>query len=313
MEDRMSSAAPVNPVSPRIQYSAYLSQAASYGYTVVAGTASVIAETGLWLAKGSGVKNLIARPMDLMPHWAFKLGFEIPASLARVCADMSRFKVVIGALEAFTKIQTDVIAAPKEERHYLVIKENDYSVATTIYSIEEQMIKKVGQIASWTMSSMEFIMYCRNSTLLSLGTKGLTRVSWIATAAGTVASVQGLYAEGKFLYKNWSPQPQIMLYRKANNKIVTVPNDLSVVTLSKVEIASSMIKIALHVSCLALAICFATALFGYTFEALRTAKLVALTSMTLFTIANHFWDRLVIGDYRVSILPFPEAVPPLPK
>jgi hypothetical protein len=303
----MSSAA-VSPVSPRVQYSAYLSQAASYGYTVVAGTASVIAETGLWLAKGSGVKNLIARPLDLMPHWAFKLGFEIPASLVRVCADMSRFKVVIGALEAFTKIQTDLIAAPKDERHYLVIKENEYSVATLSYSIEQQMIKKIGQVASWTMSSMEFVMYCRNSTLLSLGTKGLTRVSWIATAAGTVASVQGLYAEGTFLYNNWSSKPQVMLYRKANNKIVTVPSDPDKpVTLSKVEIASSMIKIALHVSCLALAICFATALFGYTFEALRTAKLVALTSMTLFTIANHFWDRLVIGDYRVNILPFPEA------
>ena len=147
------------------------------GYSAANGFVAILKETGRWLQYTTGVKNLVARPLDLIPHWAMRVTTSLSPALIRVCADMSRLKCVIGAIEAVSKVDTDLLSAPRETRNYLIIKDKETDVGVVEYTIGERMVIKAGQIASWVMSVMECLMYCRNSTLLNLGAKGLTRVS----------------------------------------------------------------------------------------------------------------------------------------
>lgn len=273
--------------------------------TAGCGFLAILQETGKWLQYTTGVKNLVARPLDLIPHWAIRITTSLSPALIRVCADMSRLKCVIGAIEAVSKVDTDLLSAPRETRNYLIFKDKEIDIGVIQYAIGERMIIKAGQIASWFMSVMECLMYCRNSTLLNLGAKGLTRVSWITTISGSVASIQGLYTEGQFLYNQ---------YIAANHSVLKIRQGKTVVlkgqagAIANTEIANSAIKIAMHLSCLALSILFSLPLLGYAFKTLYTAKLIALTAMTLLTIANHYWQRLVIGNYYHQIREIPAQI-----
>jgi hypothetical protein len=275
------------------------------GYSAANGFVAILQETGRWLQYTTGVKNLVARPLDLIPHWAMRVTTSLSPALIRVCADMSRLKCVIGAIEAVSKVDTDLLSAPRETRNYLIIKDKETDVGVVEYTIGERMVIKAGQIASWVMSVMECLMYCRNSTLLNLGAKGLTRVSWITTISGSVASVQGLYAEGQFLYGQCvAPAHNCLKIREG--KVVVLKGQAGVI--SNAEIANSVIKIAIHASCLSLSILFSLPLLGYAFKTLYTAKLIALTAMTLSTIANHYWQRLIIGSYHNQIREIPAQI-----
>lgn len=262
------------------------------GYYFANGALQVFRESARWISQASGLKTLVARPLDLAPQWAAMGVISISPALYRICADMNRVKIVIGAAEAIYRFETNVIGAPKEKRTYWVIKDEKKEVAGINLSIEQQMLMKIGMVASWIFSTLDLVMYLRNSTILSLGLKGLTRLSWIATVSGTVAAVQGLYTESQFLYRAAVDKRHTLLHRNAQNKVeMTSPVEAQ---LAWDEAVGSMIKVALHVSALVLAAGFAASLLGYASKALNTMKVMSLSSMTLFAIVDRYWDRLVL-------------------
>jgi hypothetical protein len=243
-----------------------------------------------WLKETGGQKTLFIKFPEVIVKLSNRIGpsTNLPGKLLNNFAYYAQpfvnlgecAKTFLSCVEVVTKLE-GVFYPSKAPIDYVVVNEKDESFKAQL-SIEEWVpFNRIQSAADWMLSLAECEVYLRG------GDRGAAYSSPFATWGSRYMSIKGLCFEGWFLYKTqWLGQPT--RYNSATKKD-------EIVSISRVCVAGSMLKISLALVCLSLDL-FNT--LGSKVNKpvwLETAMFCAGIAPTFITpMAFKYWPRMVV-------------------
>jgi len=225
-----------------------------------------------WLKSAGGVKNLVAKPLDLGRQWINITGIQVTPATQKMLEAGSSAKTVISATEIFTKIPGVLSALPQ---YTIFCPESGDMRGAPLW---EQTTKKAAQVADWAMSACDFSECLRNYGLTHPGKEWLKLTTWIQSVSGLVNSAQGLIEEGA----KWICGRIIDARRGMAHGMETA------------DYLQSFMKIAMNVAYLGVAVIGLATLFGYAIPNLVVVRTVLLTVASITTIFNYYIKNIAV-------------------
>jgi hypothetical protein len=256
-----------------------------------------IAHNLTWLKETGGAKNLLIKFPDAIVSISRRIGpaTHIPGKILNTAADIliplqalgGCASTLLGFAEVGSKFPAMFISSPKQVQYVVRgTAGKEYRAQFPLKSWEQNANKAVS-IADWTLSFTGCAGYIWR---MNHTPDQKFPLAPVATWSARYMSIQGLYSEGRFLYKTLS-MGEHREYHATQEKYLPLKKK---VTVAWEEVAGSLLKLSLSVVCLSLDIFKALAAKGNQSPWIDTAIFCAGIAPTFITpVAMRYWPKIV--------------------
>lgn len=234
----------------------------------------VAIEACRWLPTPSGLKNLYAKPLYHFKQWVEMLGGEVSPQLALAATHAKVVQAVTGCAEVLPK----ALALANPVRQFTIMNFTAPKATAAQASIVEQVAKKTAEVFDFLISVADCVDYGRAIRLYDMSKDTLWNFTWFTTGIRSLFSGYNLLEECV----------------KMVNGTVIDQNSGVATQMNAGQRALNIIKIALNISYLALALLTAMALLSIAVPHAAYWQLVFSTTVVASSITSHFVKKLAV-------------------
>jgi len=246
-----------------------------------------------WIKEAGGVKNLIAKPIDLGRQWCNYTGVPLSSSATQVTTFAGHTKLLIGSTEALTKLKNWTKPLPERSIHYATADNNAPDAG-----IMEKIGKKAAQISDWILSVSDCNDFLRGVGLTNFPKALIKGIKWTANSAGAILSGHGLYEEITKMVNGHIVA--VNAARNARNG-ANIPAGTTVAMQAE-DYVLSAIKIVMNISYMIVSALGILALSGVIVPYAMFIQLTALTFANATIIGGYFVKHLTVRPELLAIV-----------
>ncbi len=243
-----------------------------------------------WI-KAPGMKNLVAKPLDLTrqwAHWYWPQSPQLPQNqlspaFNQITGFGSAAKSIVGASEALTKIPTVLRPLPELSIHARVANE----IAPNA-GLLEKVGKLAARVSDWVMSVCDLHEFFKKTGVTSFSKEFSRGVTWVMNSAGSVLSCHGIYEEVTRL----STGVVVITNPRRNDEGEIVGQNIY--EMQAADYVLSALKLAMSVSYLVVSTLGILSLCNVVVPFAMFLQLTALTLACATAISQHFVRQLAV-------------------
>ncbi len=257
-----------------------------------------------WLREPGGIKTLLIKLPDAIVSISKRIGpaTRIPGKIINTAAEilmpLHKLGDCASSLLGFGEVVVKFPAMFSHSKSHVqyVVKDADGKPYRAQFPLNylDKKSNNIQNIADWTLSFTGCAGYIWR---LNHTTAEKFPLASLATWSSPYMSIKGIYSEGRFLYETWwVGKHQIHGRDETKGESVPVQN----VTVVWEEVAGSVLRISLSVTCLSLDIFKGLAARGNSSPWLDTAIFCAGLAPTFITpVALRYWPEMAVKrNYR---------------